>query len=46
MATWDKRIDVESARKLRELEPSLLAVGHGPALRAPLAAMDAALARA
>jgi glyoxylase-like metal-dependent hydrolase (beta-lactamase superfamily II) len=46
MATWDKRVDAESARKLRALDPSLLAVGHGPALRSPLAAMDAALARA
>ncbi len=46
MATWDKRVDAESARKLRALEPSLLAVGHGPALRLPAAAMDAALARA
>ena len=46
MATWDKRLDAESARKLRELEPSLLAVGHGPAVRSPAAAMDAALARA
>jgi glyoxylase-like metal-dependent hydrolase (beta-lactamase superfamily II) len=46
MATWDKRVDAESARKLRALEPSLLAVGHGPALRSPAAAMDAALARA
>jgi glyoxylase-like metal-dependent hydrolase (beta-lactamase superfamily II) len=46
MATWDKRLDAESARKLRALEPSLLAVGHGPALRSPAAAMDAALARA
>jgi glyoxylase-like metal-dependent hydrolase (beta-lactamase superfamily II) len=46
MATWDKRVDAESARRLRALEPSLLAVGHGPALRSPAAAMDAALARA
>jgi glyoxylase-like metal-dependent hydrolase (beta-lactamase superfamily II) len=46
MATWDARTDVESARKLRALEPSLLAVGHGPAVRSPLAAMDAAIARA
>jgi glyoxylase-like metal-dependent hydrolase (beta-lactamase superfamily II) len=46
MATWDKRVDAESARKLRALEPSLLAVGHGPALRSPIAAMDAALSRA
>jgi glyoxylase-like metal-dependent hydrolase (beta-lactamase superfamily II) len=46
MATWDKRADIESARKLRALEPALLAVGHGPALRQPVPAMDAAIARA
>jgi glyoxylase-like metal-dependent hydrolase (beta-lactamase superfamily II) len=46
MATWDKRVDAESARRLRALEPTLLVVGHGPAVRSPLAAMDAALARA
>jgi glyoxylase-like metal-dependent hydrolase (beta-lactamase superfamily II) len=46
MATWDKRVDAQSARRLRALEPSLLVVGHGPAVRSPLAAMDAALARA
>jgi hypothetical protein len=44
MATWDKVQDRESARKLRALEPSLLAVGHGPAIHLPVAAMDAALA--
>jgi glyoxylase-like metal-dependent hydrolase (beta-lactamase superfamily II) len=46
MATFDKGQDVESARALRALEPSLLVVGHGPATRAPVAAMDAAIARA
>jgi glyoxylase-like metal-dependent hydrolase (beta-lactamase superfamily II) len=46
MATWDKAKDLESARTLRDLEPSLLAVGHGRALRQPAAAMDAAIARA
>ena len=46
MATFDKRADLDSARKLRALEPSLLVVGHGPAVRAPGAAMDAAIARA
>jgi glyoxylase-like metal-dependent hydrolase (beta-lactamase superfamily II) len=45
MATWDRGVDSESARKLRALEPPLLAVGHGPAVRRPLAAMDAAIAR-
>jgi glyoxylase-like metal-dependent hydrolase (beta-lactamase superfamily II) len=46
MATWDKAKDLESARALRALEPAILAVGHGPALRGPEAAMDAAIARA
>ena len=44
MATWDKQRDLEAGRALRALEPALLVVGHGPALRAPLAAIDAALA--
>jgi glyoxylase-like metal-dependent hydrolase (beta-lactamase superfamily II) len=46
MATWDKAKDRESARKLRALDPGLLVVGHGPAVRGPGAAMDAAIARA
>jgi glyoxylase-like metal-dependent hydrolase (beta-lactamase superfamily II) len=46
MATWDKAKDLQSARTLRELEPSLLAVGHGRALRQPGPAMDRAIARA
>jgi glyoxylase-like metal-dependent hydrolase (beta-lactamase superfamily II) len=46
MATWDKGKDLEAARTLRELEPSLLAVGHGPALRDPHEAMDVAIAQA
>jgi glyoxylase-like metal-dependent hydrolase (beta-lactamase superfamily II) len=46
MATWDRARDVESARALRELDPALLAVGHGPAERNPGAAMDRAIARA
>jgi glyoxylase-like metal-dependent hydrolase (beta-lactamase superfamily II) len=44
-ATWDKQVNAESARTLRGLEPSLLLVGHGPPVRNPLAAIDAALAR-
>jgi hypothetical protein len=35
MATWDKERNLESARVLRALEPQLLAVGHGPAVRDP-----------
>lgn len=45
-ATWDKRLDLESARALRALDPPLLAVGHGPALRDPAAAMDRAIEKA
>jgi glyoxylase-like metal-dependent hydrolase (beta-lactamase superfamily II) len=46
MATWDRARDLESARALRALDPSLLVVGHGPAIPAPGAAMDRAIARA
>ncbi|HXH96507.1 MAG TPA: MBL fold metallo-hydrolase [Gaiellaceae bacterium] len=46
MATWDKAGDLESARTLRALDPSLLVVGHGSAVRAPGTAMDRAIARA
>ena len=46
MATWDKQQDLTSARTLRALDPALLAVGHGPALRQPGPAMDAAIDRA
>ena len=45
MATWDKARNLESARALRALEPALLVVGHGPAIRAPRADMDRAIAR-
>jgi glyoxylase-like metal-dependent hydrolase (beta-lactamase superfamily II) len=46
MATFDKAQDLESAQKLRALDPAILAVGHGSAVRDPGAAMDRALARA
>jgi glyoxylase-like metal-dependent hydrolase (beta-lactamase superfamily II) len=46
MATWDRRLDLESARSLRALDPSILLVGHGPATRSPGGAMDQAIARA
>jgi glyoxylase-like metal-dependent hydrolase (beta-lactamase superfamily II) len=46
MATYDGQADLDSARKLRSLDPPLLVVGHGPAVRDPGAAMDAAIARA
>ncbi|HEY7349373.1 MAG TPA: MBL fold metallo-hydrolase [Ktedonobacterales bacterium] len=44
MATWHKETALRSAEALRGLEPARLAVGHGPVLNAPLAAMDRAIA--
>ncbi len=46
MATWDRAKDIRSALTLRELDPAILVVGHGPAIRAPAAAMDDAIAQA
>jgi glyoxylase-like metal-dependent hydrolase (beta-lactamase superfamily II) len=46
MATFDKAQDLQSAQALRALDPAVLAVGHGNAVRDPGAAMDRALARA
>jgi glyoxylase-like metal-dependent hydrolase (beta-lactamase superfamily II) len=46
MATYDRATDRASARALRALDPQLLGVGHGQAIAAPAAAMDAAIARA
>jgi glyoxylase-like metal-dependent hydrolase (beta-lactamase superfamily II) len=46
MATWDKQLNLESARTLRALEPQLLVVGHGPALSDPGEATTRAIERA
>ena len=46
MASWDKAKVLESATHLRSLDPAVLVVGHGPAVRDPGAAMDQAIARA
>jgi glyoxylase-like metal-dependent hydrolase (beta-lactamase superfamily II) len=46
MATWDGTTEMQSARALRALEPARLAPGHGKVVDAPLAAMDAAIAKA
>jgi glyoxylase-like metal-dependent hydrolase (beta-lactamase superfamily II) len=46
MATWDKGKDLESAKKLRELEPATLVVGHGQPVRNPGPAMDKAISAA
>jgi glyoxylase-like metal-dependent hydrolase (beta-lactamase superfamily II) len=49
MSIWDKERNLESARTLRALEPQLLAVGHGDALRDPesetVRAIERAIAR-
>jgi glyoxylase-like metal-dependent hydrolase (beta-lactamase superfamily II) len=41
--TWNKKLALESARKLRDLNPSLLAVGHGSMLMNPVEAMSRAI---
>jgi glyoxylase-like metal-dependent hydrolase (beta-lactamase superfamily II) len=46
LATLDKPAALNTARRLRALEPSRLAIGHGPVLESPLAAMDEAIAEA
>jgi glyoxylase-like metal-dependent hydrolase (beta-lactamase superfamily II) len=43
MATWNKPAALASAVALRGLESSLLAVGHGDAIREPGTAMDRAI---
>jgi glyoxylase-like metal-dependent hydrolase (beta-lactamase superfamily II) len=43
--TWNRELELESARALRALEPARLAVGHGKTVDDPLAAMDAAIAK-
>jgi glyoxylase-like metal-dependent hydrolase (beta-lactamase superfamily II) len=45
-ATWDRAIDIDSARKLRALDPKALAPGHGKVIENPGAGMDAAIAKA
>ncbi len=46
LATWNKRVGLESGRRLLALQPQLLAVGHGDALRSPGAAMQRELDKA
>ncbi|WP_366247348.1 MBL fold metallo-hydrolase [Terribacillus aidingensis] len=45
-ATWHKQISVQTAKKLADLEPKILAVGHGDLLHEPLAHMQQAILRA
>jgi glyoxylase-like metal-dependent hydrolase (beta-lactamase superfamily II) len=46
LATWHLPTALASARKLRDLQPARLAVGHSPVIEQPLAQMDAAIAKA
>jgi glyoxylase-like metal-dependent hydrolase (beta-lactamase superfamily II) len=41
--SWNRELAAESARKLRDLKPTRLAVGHGATVESPLAAMDQAV---
>jgi glyoxylase-like metal-dependent hydrolase (beta-lactamase superfamily II) len=46
MATWDKEAALRSAQSLRALNPSVLSVGHGDAVKQPGQAMEQAIADA
>lgn len=46
MATWHKVTALESAYRLRDLNPTRLAVGHGRVLENPQAVIDAAIREA
>ncbi|MEC0226588.1 MBL fold metallo-hydrolase [Paenibacillus alba] len=46
LATWSKEGSLESAVKLRALQPSVLAVGHGQMIERPQQIMDKALEEA
>lgn len=45
-ATWHKPTALATARALRAINPTRLAVGHGDVLESPFSAMDAAIAAA
>jgi glyoxylase-like metal-dependent hydrolase (beta-lactamase superfamily II) len=45
-ATWDGGQVLASAHTVRDLEPSVMVVGHGPVVRDPSAQIDKALALA
>ncbi|MBI5666926.1 MAG: MBL fold metallo-hydrolase [Chloroflexi bacterium] len=46
LATWHKPTAIDSAERLRDLQPARLAVGHGPVLVNPIEAMERAIAEA
>jgi len=41
--SWNRELAAESARKLRNVKPTRLAVGHGKTIDSPLGAMDRAV---
>lgn len=43
LATWNKEVAIESAKKLVNLNPTLLAVGHGKMIKDPIIAMKQAI---
>jgi glyoxylase-like metal-dependent hydrolase (beta-lactamase superfamily II) len=43
LATWNRDLDLASARLLRDLAPNRLASGHGPVIRGPGPAMTRAI---
>ncbi|WP_273123831.1 MBL fold metallo-hydrolase [Bacillus weihaiensis] len=46
MATWNKEIALESVKKIHELSPNLLAVGHGDLFRHPISHLQKAMTEA
>jgi glyoxylase-like metal-dependent hydrolase (beta-lactamase superfamily II) len=46
LATWNRSLDLESARRVGDLGPVRLASGHGPVIEAPGPAMTRAIAAA
>jgi len=44
--SWNAALSAKSAAKLRELNPSRLAVGHGPTIASPAREMNLALEEA
>jgi glyoxylase-like metal-dependent hydrolase (beta-lactamase superfamily II) len=43
IATWHRQLALASARRLRSLQPTRLAVGHGEVFESPLEAIDQAI---
>jgi hypothetical protein len=44
--TWDKKLALESAYVLRDLNPTCLAPGHGKVVQLPLMKIERAIRRA